>query len=237
MLKILLSAALLVGVTGQALADSHSLKQQLDERKAEFSKNAPQELKDVFDQGVIDVAESGVLKTALNTGDKAPDFILPNAKGEDVRLYDLLENGSVVLTWYRGGWCPYCNITLSALQKHIPAFEKHNAQLVAISPEKPDKAFSTRQKNALNYHVLSDTAFKASDAYGLTYEVPTAVLDKFKGRIDLTEYNAEEHTTKLPLTVTYVINPEGTITYAFVDPDYRKRAEPSDILKALEKEQ
>ncbi len=209
-----------------------SLQDQLDKRKEEFSKSAPEEMKNDFEQGVIDVAESGALETALNVGDTAVMFKLQDIEGDTVDLKYMLDDGPVVLAWYRGGWCPYCNIELRAYQEALPQFKEYGATVIAISPEKPSKGLETSETHKLDFHVVSDLHNRIAHQYGIVYTLPDVVQKHFEGRLDLSEYNAD-HSNELPLTVTYVIDQEGIIRYAFIDPDYKKRAEPSEIIEVL----
>jgi peroxiredoxin len=169
---------------------------------------------------------------ALGVGAAAPDFTLTDASGNPVRLADLLAQGPVVLTWYRGGWCPYCNIQLRAYQEALPEIKAMGAQLVALSPEMPDNSLSTREKLALEFTVLSDVQSKVARDYGISYRLPDSLIEAFKGRLDLPALNGDD-SWQLPLGATYVIAPDGTIAYAFVSADYRERAEPEAILQAI----
>lgn len=211
---------------------AESLQAQLDAKKAAFEQNAPPEMIETFNEGVREVTESGVLESALKVGDKAPDFVLPNAEGENIRLMDLLADGPVILTWYRGGWCPYCNIQLNEYNKRLDDFKKYDGQVVAVSPEIPDSSLSTKEKSLLQFQVLSDVGNKVAREYGIVYTLPKRVSDVLKVHIDLPAYN-NDNSDELPLAVTYVIDTDGTIRYAFVDGDYKKRAEPDDIIAAL----
>ncbi|CAM3600128.1 redoxin domain-containing protein [Flavobacterium gelidilacus] len=123
----------------------------LNIKKEEFEKKASEEKKQIYADGLADVKNSGILERALNVGDKAPNFTLKNALNKSVYLYDELKNGPVILTWYRGGWCPYCNITLNFLQEKLPEFKNAGATLIALTPEKPDKSLSTTEKNKLEF--------------------------------------------------------------------------------------
>jgi peroxiredoxin len=209
-----------------------TLQAQLDAKRAEFEAKASPEQLAVYNKGVEDVAASSVMQTALRVGAKAPDFELPNATGQRVKLADLLKQGPVVLTWYRGGWCPYCNIQLHAYQEVLADIESAGGKLVAISPELPDQSLSTREKNALKFEVLSDSGNAVARSYGLAYRLPDDLIARFKGRLDLPKFNGDE-SWELPLGATYVVARDGTITYAFVDADYRKRAEPAAIVVAV----
>jgi len=208
------------------------VRKELDEFREKSAKNAPPERIRLYEQGIEEVRKSGAADKALKVGDRAPDFELPDANGKLVKLSELLARGPVIVTWYRGGWCPYCNIALRGFHKRLPEIRSAGASLVAISPETPDNSLSTAEKNHLDFDVLSDRRNKVARAYGVAYKLPKVVADQFKGRLDLAKYNGDD-SGELPLGVTYVIDREGIIRYAFVDADYRKRAEPSDALAAL----
>lgn len=169
----------------------------------------------------------------------APDFALPNADGEMRKLSELLQNGPVILTFYRGGWCPYCNDQLYALQQILPEFEELGAQLVAVSPEKPESAQDTALKDGLTFEVLSDEGNKVSRLYDLLWTVPQNQRKEFSSWLKgttgktLAEFNGVDN-FELPIPATFVIAADGTVVYIFKDTDYKKRAKPDDILKALE---
>jgi peroxiredoxin len=208
------------------------VRKELDEFREKMSKTAPADRLKVYEEGIEEVRKSGVIEKALKVGDRAPDFELPDATGKKVKLSELIARGPVVVTWYRGGWCPYCNIALRGFHKSLPEIRSAGASLVAISPEMPDNSLSTAEKNHLDFDVLSDRGSKVARAYGVSYKIPKVIAEQFKGRLDLAKYNGDD-SGELPLGVTYVIDREGIIRYAFVDADYRKRAEPSDVIAAL----
>lgn len=177
--------------------------------------------------------------SAIKTGMQAPNFILPNANGVKHTLRTILEHGPVILTFYRGGWCPVCNDQLYAYQEILPEFEELGAQLVAITPEKPDSVQDTAVKNAITYEVLSDTGNKVAREYDLIWEVPEEKREGFsmwlKGETGktLAEFNGIDN-YELPIPATFVIAQDGTVVYVFRDEDYRQRAKNEDIIKALE---
>lgn len=217
----------------RTLAFMQSLQSELDERKSAFLKKASQVMIDDYDRGVREIAEQKIVEGAKHCGDKAPDFTLRNAVGAETRLSDLLERGPVVLTWYRGGWCPYCNITLRALQDSLAAFTERGATLVALTPETPDHSLSTSEKHALAFEVLNDTDNRVARTYGLVFRVPDYVMEHYNGSFSLSEYNGNA-TNELPLAATYVVGRNGLIAYEFLHPDYRYRAEPAEIIRALD---
>lgn len=214
-------------------ADS-SLKAQLDARKTAFGGKAPDSVKKTYAEGIQAVVDSGVVQHAKQVGDKAPDFELTNASGETVRLSDALKNGPVVLTWYRGGWCPYCNLALRAMQKELPNFTAAGATLFALTPEVPDQSMSTAEKDELEFQVLSDLNNTVARDYGIVYTLTDGVATIYEDKFALSAYNGND-SAELPLAATYIINEDGVITYAFLDADYRNRAEPADITAALQK--
>jgi len=211
-----------------------SLKDQLQARSDESAKALPAEVRTEFAKGIEAVQESGILDQAKKVGDKAPDFTLKDSKGKDVQLATLLKDGPVVLTWYRGGWCPYCNIALAALQSELPEIKKAGAQLVALTPELPDKSLDTQQKNKLEFEVLTDLNHKVADSYGLVFKLTPKVRDLYKGFFDINEFNGKDAgDDTLPLAATYIIDQDSTIRWAFLKADYRQRAEPSEIVEFL----
>lgn len=211
---------------------SETLKSLLEAKKAKAALNPDEEKKKDYKEGIESVRNSGILEVALNVGDIAPNFTLNNALGEPVQLNDLLKKGQVVLTWYRGGWCPYCNITLHQLQRELPIFQANGANLVALTPELPDKSMSTAEKNELEFEVLSDVGNKIAKEYGIVFKLTDEVAVRYNDAFDLLDYNGDS-SNELPLAATYVIDQNGKITYAFLDADYRNRAEPSEITDFL----
>ncbi|AUC76861.1 peroxiredoxin-like family protein [Olleya sp. Bg11-27] len=206
----------------------------LDEVRQAGAAKFSDEKKQIYADGIASVAKSGVVENALNVGDKALNFTLKNALNESVNLYDELKNGPVVLTWYRGGWCPYCNITLHALQDKLPEFKNEGATLLALTPELPDNSLSTSEKNNLEFSVLSDLENTVGKEYGVVYTLTDDVASIYNAGFGLNKVNGDA-SNQLPLAATYVIDTNGIIQYAFLDADYTKRAEVSDILTALKK--
>ena len=173
---------------------------------------------------------------ALGVGDPAPDFALPDAMGREVRLSELLERGPVVLTFYRGAWCPYCNTQLRDYQDALADVERAGATLVAVSPQTPDGSVTTAERNGLAFPVLSDVGNRVSRAYGLVYEVDAATRERYQAvGVDLAEANGTGGGAawELPVPATYVIGTDGTVRAAFVEADYTQRASARQVLDAL----
>ena len=210
-----------------------TLKEELDARRAKSAQIAPPERSAVFQRGVDQLIADGIADRAVKVGDIAPDFTLPNARGNQVSLYACLEDGPVVLAFYRGGWCPYCNMQLRAYQTMLPELRSLGAALIAISPEPPDASLSTTEKNELEFEVLSDINSDAGRAYRLMFELSDELQAIYTGMgNDLAKRNADGE-WHLPIPATYVIDSDKRVTLAFLDADYRNRLEPADFIKSL----
>lgn len=170
---------------------------------------------------------------ALKEGDKAINFTLKNAKGKEVSLFSLLEKGNVVITWYRGGWCPYCNVALNQLQQKLPELKSLNTTLVALTPELPDHSLSTKEKNELEFEVLTDINNEVARQYGIVFKLDDKTAQRYEQALHLSSRNGT-NSSELPVPATYIIDRKGRIRYAYVNPDYTKRANPEDIVQALE---
>lgn len=180
------------------------------------------------------VSPEQAVTLSLGVGDTAPDFVLPGADGQRVRLSEMLRTGPVVLAFYRGSWCPYCNTELRGLQLALPQIEAARARLVAISPQTADSSVSIRDRQSLTYPVLSDTGNHVARQYGLVFRVGPDVRARYEeAGIDLARSNGDR-SWELPVPATYVVAPDGTITYAFVEADYSRRAAPADVVAALQ---
>ena len=210
-----------------------SLQAALDERQAQWAQGASEETISIYDRGVAAVSEAGVPQNALKAGDAAPQFTLPDANGDDVALSTLLSDGPVVVVFYRGAWCPYCNLTLAAWQERLDEIKGLGGQLVAISPQTPDYSLTTAERNELAFHVLSDVGHSVADQFGVTQQVTDEVLAIWEGRIDLAEHNDGDESGRLPLPATFLIDADGQIAFAHVHEDYRVRAEPQDVIDVL----
>lgn len=210
----------------------NNLKEKLDARKEAFAEKADANTKKVYGEGIADIENSDILSNAKQLGEIAPNFNLVNALGKTISLKNYLKQGPVVLTWYRGGWCPYCNLTLQALQNELPNFQAAGANLIALTPELPDKSLSTKEKHDLKFEVLSDINSEVAKEYGLVFKLTDDVATIYNSKFDLEAYNGNQ-TNELPLAATYIINQQGEIAYAFIDADYRNRAEPSEITAKL----
>jgi peroxiredoxin len=214
---------------------STSLSQQLEEYRAGWMQRVPADRRAAMERHIAYLSETGVGRSAKRIGDRAPDIALPDAHGKPFEVATLLAKGPVIVTFYRGGWCPFCNLELKAYQAVLPRIIAAGASVVAISPEKPDDSVSTAEKNALTFPVLSDVGQKVGKAFGLVYSFTDelrAVYDGFK--LDIPDKNGTHDDWSLPLSATYVIGPDGRILFADTSVDYRRRTDPLEVLQVLE---
>lgn len=194
----------------------------------------PPEITTLFERCVDEVRESGVARRAIGVGATAPEFTLPDAQGGEVSLAELRAEGPVVITFYRGGWCPYCNLELRAYAERMPAFAEAGVQLVAISPQTPDASLTLVERAELPFTVLSDVGNVVAAAFGLLHPVPTELNAVYVGNgFDLAGDNAQDpDAITLPLPATYVIDRDATVRFAAVSADYTERADPDLVLDA-----
>ncbi|GGL54937.1 peroxiredoxin-like family protein [Sporolactobacillus putidus] len=206
-----------------------SLIDEINEYKASSSKKASPEKKRINAQAIKKLEESGIAK-GLKKGDHAPDFTLPDATGRNISLSDQLAKGPVILSFYRGGWCPYCNLELRAYQRALPEIKNAGAQLIAISPQTPDASLSTKEKDELEFFVLSDEGGEVAKAYDLLFKLQDELIELYKkSGIDLPAHNGNEN-WELPKPATFVVDQRGTIVFSHVDSDYKNRTDPEEVI-------
>lgn len=209
-----------------------SLAEELEARRAQFMANASDEVKAVMARADADLAADFASRPGPNAGDPAPGFSLPAAAGGTVTLADELAKGPAILVFYRGGWCPYCNLELRAYQRILPEIEAAGARLIAVSPQAPDGSLSTAEKNGLGFAVLSDVGSHAARAFNVAFDLPEPLIGLYRrfGH-DLPVLNGAGD-WRLPVPATFVIGRDGRIVLAHVETDYRFRLEPAAALAA-----
>jgi peroxiredoxin len=186
-----------------------------------------------IDAGIAAVHAAGLVQHSLRTGQVAPDFTLPDANGQPVSLASLRAIGPVVLVFYRGNWCPYCNVQLRAYNQALAHFTANNATLVAISPQTLDLTSLTAEEKNLQFPVLSDAGNTVAKQYGLAYQVGDAVYHTLHGvGIDLAVFNGDD-SGELPLTGTFIIAQDGSIAWAATEANFKERPDPAVLLDAL----
>ncbi len=207
-----------------------SLADELAARAAQGKVDFDAERAAVYGKAAAALAESTILDEALKEGDSAPMFELPDAFGVTVRLADILAGGPAVVSFYRGNWCPFCNLELRALQRELEAAKASGVTLVAISPNTPDVSAELVDAAGLTFPVLSDQDNLVAKQFNLVYEMIPEHIDYYRdhGR-DIGALNGTE-AWELPVPATYVIDQTGVIRYAFVDLNHRVRAEPSEVV-------
>ncbi len=196
-------------------------------------KRHPGAAQDIMRKAIEDLEATDILKHAVKTGDKFPDFTLPNAQGKTITLSKQLQKGKVVITFYRGGWCPYCNLELKAFQEVLPQIKEKGATLIAITPETPDNSLSTKEKNQLDFEVLTSENNELARSLNLVFKLPEALAELYGNfGIDLLESQGND-ANELPIAATYIIDQNGEVSYHFLSEDYKLRADPEDIIAAL----
>jgi len=192
----------------------------------------PPEVIEAFEKSIEELRNSGIAK-GLAVGTTAPDFSLANQTGDIITLSEEMAKGPVILTFYRGEWCPFCNLELRAYQRIIDDIRQAGAQLLAISPLTPDHSLTVQEKNELSFHVLSDLRNKIADNYQLTFKLPDYLHEIYRSLgYGLDKYNGDD-SWELPVPATYLIDSQGIIRFASVDPDYRTRMDPAELLNLL----
>ena len=209
-----------------------SLQEQLKAKYEEIKKNAPNEVA-IFDADTESFISIGDAPQGLQVGDQLASFELPNQLGQTISLDELQGDSNIVISFYRGGWCPYCNIELCVLQQALPEFKSHGARLIAISPQLPDESMSTAEKNELSFPVLSDAGNKVAKEFGLVFTLSEQLRPLYESfNIDLPATNGDK-SFELPIPATFIIDSDGVVKGAFVNADYKQRMDPSDIINVL----
>lgn len=215
-----------------------SLQAKLDAFKADFEAgkppySVPRSVIETMHRATDELIAAGAAGRALKAGDVAPSFVLNDADGKPVGSAELLAQGPLVVSFYRGVWCPYCNMELQALQEALPAFRELGATLVAISPQNAVNSRKSRRINSLDFPILSDPGNETAAAFGLRFALPNYLVELYTSlKNDLPAFNGDTSWT-LPMPGRFVIGQDRVIRYAEVNPDYTHRPEPADMLPAL----
>ncbi|MCE5277381.1 MAG: peroxiredoxin-like family protein [Planctomycetaceae bacterium] len=206
------------------------MAQALAEARAKWAALATPEQAKAADAQVAALAPltAGAVKLAA----KAPDFDALATNGKELTLETLLKDGPVVLVWFRGGWCRFCSIQLSAMQQILSEVEKTGAAIVAVSPQTVEYNRKTADHLGLDYELLSDPGNLGARKWGLLYALNDEMMDMLKGRVDLAKCNGDK-SGEMPMTAVYVIAADGVVQYAAVDPDFRNRPDPQAVLAVL----
>jgi peroxiredoxin len=217
-----------------------SLQDKLDAFRANFEAgdppfNAPAWIHEPMHRATDELIASGAASHALKVGAKAPAFTLNDPDGKPVSSTDLLVQGPLIVTFYRGVWCPYCNMDLQAVQAALPELELRGARLVAVSPQTAPNSRRSLRENKLSFPILSDPRNEVAAAFGLRFALPDYLIDLYRNvfKNDLAVVNGDGSWT-LPMPGRFVIAQDGTILYAEVNPDYTRRPDPEELIPVLD---
>src|SRR5262249_50569679 len=209
------------------------LQQQLDDLTTKLRSLVPADRLAIMDRGAEELVSSRVCDCAQGVGGRAPNFALPDGDGVLWRSEELLRTGPLVIVFYRGRWCAYCNTQLLALQEVHKRIADAGASMVAISPQTQKHCYMTRDMHKLRFPLLSDEGNQVARSFGLDYRVSPELQAMYEGIFTkLPGYNGDE-SWELPLAATYIVQPDSTVSWMRVDADWRKRPEPEEILKEV----
>jgi peroxiredoxin len=217
-----------------------ALQDRLDAFKADFesgrlSLKPTKEVLDAMHRATAELIKSGQAQRAKKAGEVAPEFTLIDSDGKPVSSRELLAKGPLVVSFYRGVWCPYCNMELQALQAALPDIAGRGASLVAISPQTAANSRKSQRDNKLGFPILSDAKSEVASAFGVRFALQDYLIEVYKGfNNNLTAVN-EDPAWVLPMPARYVIGTDGIIAYAEVNPDYTQRPDPSELLPVLDR--
>ena len=217
-----------------------ALQDRLDAFKADFIsgkwlRQPTKEVLDTMSRATAELSESGQAQRARKAGDVAPDFTLNDPEGKEVSSRDLLAKGPLVLSFYRGVWCPYCNLELQALQEALPDITARGASLVAISPQTAANSRKSQRDNKLAFPILSDVRSEVANAFGIRFALPDYLVELYKGFGNNLSLTNDDPSWVLPMPARYVIGTDGIIAYSEVNPDYTHRPDPSELLPVLDR--
>ena len=200
----------------------HELADHIAQLEGNLARQLPAEMLQGFKRAIQTLVNGGITAHAVKVGQKAPDFSLPDQIGDTVSLHSVLQRGPAVVTFYRGEWCPYCDLTLRAYQRILPSIMAVGASLIAISPQTPDNTLTTVEKKELTFSVLSDVGNVVARKYGLVFVTPEAARHP-----GISAANGDD-AWELPMPATFIVAQDGTIRLAFVDADWTHRLEPAE---------
>ena len=213
---------------------SPTIQEQSDQLQAASAGRIPAEVLEIFARDRAVLGERGKPADAVAAGDLLQDFTLPDATGKHVSLSELVADGPAVLVFYRGGWCPFCNLALHQYQAElVPQLSRWGARMGAISPQTPDESLSAAEKHALQFPVLSDAGARIARQLGVTFQPAEDVLEAQRALgLDIRKTNAEG-ATELPMPTVIVVDRDRVVRFADVHPDYTSRTEVQAIISAL----
>jgi peroxiredoxin len=213
--------------------ETRSLAEVFAERKELIAKYVPAEIQAIHQRAIAEVRDSGIAGRALHTGDKVPDFELPDQNGMLVRTANLLQKGTLVVCFFRGRWCPFCVGQLEAMNTIYPRIQALGALLVGISPQTAHQSYLMVDQHRLRFPLLSDAANKVAKQFGLVYRVPGYQQEIYQRAFVNLPFANGDNSWELPIPAVYVMGQDSTIQCASANPDYTERPEPGEILQIL----
>jgi len=222
------------GSNPEVEATAHAtLRARLEEIQANTRAYVPAEKLAITEHAIEELRQSGIAQRALPVGAKAPEFELADGDGKPFRSVEALSRGRLVISFYRGRWCPYCVAELESLQAVLPEIQAAGASLVTISPQTPKHSGFTADQHELRFPVLSDPGNRVARQFGLVYRLPQELEQLYRGIfINLPNSNGDP-SWELPLPATFILERDGTVLYAFADADHMRRAEPAELVERL----
>ncbi|WP_336686421.1 peroxiredoxin-like family protein [Chryseobacterium bernardetii] len=211
----------------------NTLAKQIEHLNQELSSQLPLDILDAFGKSIEDLKTGKSEENSIQIGDQIPEFSLPNALGKIVSSEEILKNEKIVLAFYRGGWCPYCNLELKFLQDSLIRIKNKGAALIAVSPQSPDHSLSMIEKNNLEFEVLTDIDNNFAKKLGIVFQLQDFVLPYYKGLgIFLSDFNKNNDNT-LPIPAVFVVDKNRVVTYRFLDVNYMNRVDVEKLIEAL----
>ena len=209
------------------------LAKQIEQFNNELATQVPQEVLEAFGKSIKDLKTKNIEEKSIKLGAIMPDFSLPNAKNEIIHSKEILKKGKMIIAFYRGSWCPYCNLELKALQENLSKINDKKVSLVAISPQSPDNSLSIIEKHNLTFEVLTDKDNTFAKQLGIIFELQDFVLPFYNALgINLSSFNKNDDNS-LPIPAVFVVNENGIIIYKFADANYMNRIDIDELLNRL----
>lgn len=211
----------------------NTLAKNIEQLNQDLVSQLPQEILEAFGKSIEDLKTKNIEKNSIQIGERIAAFLLPNALGKMINSDEVLKNNKMILAFYRGSWCPYCNLELKFLQENLSRIKEKNAVLIAISPQSPDHSLTMIEKNNLEFEVLTDSNNDFAEKLGITFQLQDFVLPYYQSLgINLADFNANNDNT-LPVPAVFVIDENRTVSYKFLDVNYMSRVDVEDLINAL----
>ena len=209
------------------------MDKSLADKLAEIRARSGERITALNDQMIARLVAAETAERALKVGDKCPDFALPTAEGGVARVHDLLKEGPLVLSFYRGEWCPFCSAELEALHVATPDIRAKGAKLAAITPEAGGLALKVKRERHFGFDILCDLDNGVALSFGLVFRVPNEFEEFFRSVNRDLSLIYDNNSWFLPIPATYIVARDGTIAHAYVNPDFRHRLDPGEIVRVL----